>query len=145
MTEGEALSLSERSRGLGDDANRVQLQRQLWLDFDGNGYTINDTISGKMTKGWRLDALPEMQLGKVSLDGKNQLITLTASGKQGVEVRKGTIALDADSRSVGNIRSISAVGWAQNFNQVIRNGEIPAIFQIGNFFSILIKCRPERS
>ena len=44
-----------------------------------------------MTKGWRLDALPEMQLGKVSLDGKSQLITLTESGKQGVEVRKGAI------------------------------------------------------
>ncbi len=126
INQGENMDLKVIRRGDPEpEPNQLSINRKLWLDFDGAGYTINDTISGKMTKGWRLDALPEMQLGKVSLDGKSQLITLTGSGKQGVEVRKGTIALDADSRSVGNIRSISAVGWAQNFNQVNAELNLP--------------------
>jgi hypothetical protein len=126
INQGESMGLKVIRRGDPEpEPNQLSINRKLWLDFDGTGYTINDTISGKMTKGWRLDVLPEMQLGKVSLDGKSQLITLTGSGKQGVEVRKGTIALDADSRSVGNIRSISAVGWAQNFNQVNAELNLP--------------------
>ena len=126
LNQSESMGLKVIRRGDPEpEPNQLTINRKLWLDFDGAGYTINDTISGKMTKGWRLDALPEMQLGKVSLDGKSQLITLTGLGKQGVEVRKGTIALDADSRSVGDIKSISAVGWVQNFNQVNAELNLP--------------------
>jgi hypothetical protein len=127
INQGEGMSLKVIRRGDPEpEPNQLAINRKLWLDFDGEGYTINDTISGKMTKGWRLDALPETQLGKVNLDGASQLITLQPrSGKQGVEVRKGTIALDADSRIVGNIRSISAVGWEQSFNQVNTELNLP--------------------
>ncbi len=42
-----------------------------------------------MTRGWRLNVLPEMQLGQVELDGHNQLVTyLPGTKTQGVEVRK---------------------------------------------------------
>lgn len=126
INQGETLGLKLIRRGDPDpEANQLTINRKLWLDFDGAGYTINDTISGKMTKGWRLDALPETQLGKVALDGNSQLITLANTGKQGVEVRKGTIALDADSRRVGDINSISAVGWEQSFNQVYAELNLP--------------------
>jgi hypothetical protein len=126
INQGESMGLKVIRRGDPEpEPNQLTINRKLWLDFDGAGYTINDTISGKMTKGWRLDALPETQLGKVSLDGNSQLITLAGTGKQGVEVRKGMIALDADSRSVGNIRSISTVGWEQSFNQVNAELNLP--------------------
>jgi hypothetical protein len=126
ISQGESMALKLIRRGDPEpEPNQLTINRKLWLDFDGTGYTINDTISGKMTKGWRLNALPETQLGKVSLDSKSQLITLTGTGKQGVEVRKGAIALDADSRSGGDIRSISAVGWEQSFNQVNAELNLP--------------------
>jgi hypothetical protein len=126
INQGESMGLKVIRRGDPEpEPSQLSIRRKLWLDFDGGGYTVNDTISGKMTKGWRLDALPETQLGKVTLDGSSQLITLASTGKQGVEVRKGAIALDADSRSVGNIRSISAVGWEQNFNQVNAELNLP--------------------
>jgi hypothetical protein len=126
INQGESMALKLIRRGDPEpEPNQLTINRKLWLDFDGAGYTFNDTISGKMTKGWRLDALPETQLGKVTLDGNSQLITLTGTGKQGVEVRKGSIALDADSRSVGNIRSISPVGWEQSFNQVNAELNLP--------------------
>ncbi|CAG7856142.1 hypothetical protein MCAMS1_00528 [biofilm metagenome] len=126
INKGDSMTLKVIRRGDPEpEPNQLTINRKLWLDFDGAGYTINDSVSGKMTKGWRLDALPETKLGKVSLDGNSQLITLTAAGKQGVEVRKGMINLDADSRNEGDIKSISAVGWEQNFNQVNAELNVP--------------------
>ena len=126
INQGESMGLKIIRRGDPEpEPNQLSLNRKLWLDFDGAGYTINDTISGKMTKGWRLDALPETKLGKVALDGNSQLITLADTGEQGVEVRKGMINMDADSRVEGDIRSISAVGWEQSFNQVNAELNLP--------------------
>ncbi|MBK8816768.1 MAG: hypothetical protein IPN42_15240 [Methylococcaceae bacterium] len=127
VNAGEAMAFKVIRRGDPEpEPNQLTINRKLWLDFDGAGYTVNDTIYGKMTKGWRLDALPETKLGKVSLDGKSQLITLsTESSKEGVEVRKGAIALEADSRRIGDIGSIGAVGWEQHFNQVNAELNLP--------------------
>lgn len=126
INKGEGMALKVIRRGDPDpEPNQLAINRKLWLDFDGAGYTINDTINGKMAKGWRLDALPETKLGKVTLDGDSQLITLVGTGKHGVEVRKGAINLVADSRFEGGIRSISAVGWAQSFNQVNAELNLP--------------------
>ncbi|MDD1612073.1 MAG: hypothetical protein LUQ57_02925 [Methylococcaceae bacterium] len=108
------------------EPNQLNLKRKLWLDFDGQGYTVNDTITGKMTSGWRLNALPEIKLGKVMLDGNNQLVTrLEGSGKEGVEVRRGMISLEADSRFTGSIGELSAVGWEQGFQQVSAELNLP--------------------
>ncbi|MEQ1558718.1 MAG: hypothetical protein ABL933_07225 [Methyloglobulus sp.] len=127
IKQGESMALKVIRRGDPDpEPNQLTLNRKLWLDFDGEAYTVHDTINGKMTKGWRLDALPETQLGQVSLDGASQLITLRpGSGKQGVEVGKGNISLAADSRTVANIRAISAVGWEQSFKQVNAELNLP--------------------
>ncbi|MCF6202217.1 MAG: hypothetical protein L3J59_00900 [Methylococcaceae bacterium] len=106
------------------EPNRLNLKRQLWLDFSGEAYTVTDTITGKMTKGWRLNTLQETQLGQVKLNNQSQLIT-TDSDRQGVEVRKGHIYLQADSRINSSISNISAVGWDQNFHQVQAELNIP--------------------
>lgn len=117
---GQAMGFKTLRRGDPEpEPNRLSLTRKLWLDFDGSGYTVNDAMTGKMSSGWRLNALPETHLGKVTLNGDNQLITQQkGTHKQGVEVRKGSIALDADSRIVGAIASMSAVGWEQRFDSV---------------------------
>ncbi len=127
INQGQALSFKVIRRGDPEpEPNQLNLTRKLWLDFDGKGYTVNDKISGTMTSGWRLNALPLTKLGKVTLDGNNQLITEQANtGKQGVEVRKGMIMLDADSRNIGAIGEISAVGWEQNFHSVSAELNLP--------------------
>ena len=120
INHGQAMGFKVIRRGDPEpEPNQLSINRRLWLDFDGKGYTVNDTINGKMTSGWRLNALPATQLGKVTLDGNNQLITQQAgTDKQGVEVRKGMIVLNADSRIKGDIDSLSAVGWDQSFHNV---------------------------
>ncbi|MDO9214837.1 MAG: hypothetical protein Q7U23_13540 [Methylococcales bacterium] len=108
------------------EPNQLNLTRKIWLDFNGSGYTVNDTISGKMTSGWRLNSLPETQLGKVTLNGSSQLITKHgATNKEGVEVRNGSLLLEADSRIQGKIGRMSAVGWEQTFNQVTAELNLP--------------------
>ena len=120
VNKGENMVIKTLRRGDPEpEPNQLHLQRKLWLDFDGGGYTINDRISGKMTHGWRLNSLPEIQLGQVMLNGDNQLITQLPDNKdQGVEVRKGAIELTADSRLTQSISNLSATGWAQHFHQV---------------------------
>ncbi|MGZ8162336.1 MAG: hypothetical protein ACXWTT_05660 [Methylobacter sp.] len=127
IEQGQALGFKVIRRGDPEpEPNQLNLTRKLWLDFNGEGYTVNDRIIGKMTSGWRLNALPQTQLGKVTLDGNSQLITRqTGTDKQGLEVRKGLIALDADSRNAGNISTISAVGWEQSFHNVSAELNLP--------------------
>lgn len=125
ISQGQAMHFKLIRRGdPGPEPNQLNLTRKLWLDFDGTGYTVNDLITGRMTRGWRLNALPRTQLGKVMLDGQSQLITRDAD-KQGVEVRRGRITLDADSRLADGIGTLSAVGWEQNFHNVNAELNLP--------------------
>ncbi|PPK68737.1 hypothetical protein B0F88_111145 [Methylobacter tundripaludum] len=126
INQGQAMGFKTIRRGDPEpEPNQLNLSRKLWLDFDGEGYTVNDTITGNMTRGWRLNTLPQTQLGKVTLNGGNQFITQDKSGKQGVEVRTGSITLDADSRIVGAVGSTSAVGWEQDFHTVHAELNLP--------------------
>ena len=127
INRGQTMGFKVIRRGDPEpEPNQLAITRKLWLDFDGKGYTVNDTISGKMTRGWRLDALAKTQLGKVTLDGKNQLITQQpGTDKQGVEVRKGVLMLSADSRIAGDIDVMSAVGWEQSFHNVSAELNLP--------------------
>ena len=132
ISQGESMVLKVLRRGDPEpEPDQLQLTRKLWLDFDGQGYSINDLISGKMTRSWRLDALAETQLGRVELDGQSQLITrLSSADKQGIEVRKGVIQLRADSRKTGTISEISAVGWEHDFHQVNAELNLPPGWQL---------------
>jgi len=124
--QGQTMPFKTIRRGDPEpEPNQLNLVRKLWLDFDGQGYTVNDSITGTMTRGWRLNALPQTQLGRVELNGSDQFITHDQAGKQGVEVRNGAISLNADSRVAGAAGSTSAVGWAQDFRSVRAELNLP--------------------
>jgi len=122
---GQSMVFKTLRRGDPEPApNQLSLQRRLWLDFDGQGYTVSDHISGKMTRDWRLDTLSELQLGQALLNGQPQLITQSPRG-QGLEVRRGMLQLQADSRLETDIAHWHAVGWQQAFQQVSAELNIP--------------------
>lgn len=112
------------------EPNQLTLMRKLWLDFDGGGYTVSDRIAGKMTREWRLNSMPETRLGQVQLNGQNQLITQLADGRQGVEVRRGALQLNADSRVTGSIAELSVTGWQQRFRQVQAELHLPPAWRV---------------
>jgi len=124
---GQAMGVKVIRRGDPEpDANQLVIKRKLWLDFDGGGYTAHDTIIGTMARDWRLNTLASNQLGKATLNHQDLLITRQAgSDKQGVEVRPGGIDLQADSRIIGNIGELGAVGWEQDFQQAEAELNLP--------------------
>ncbi len=116
----ETMALSERRRGDADPApDLLNLSRTLWLDFDGTGYTASDKISGTLHKSWRLDMQPGTELGRVVASGSDQFITRLDKGSAaGVELRQGSLNLEADSRITGEVGRIPAVSWNADFHQV---------------------------
>lgn len=97
---GASMIFKETRRGDPDPApDSLSLRRTWWLDFDGRGYTIQDQISGTMSRQWFLAMNPPGLLGRVSVDGTDQLITTQGPEKKpGVELRKGQLDLVAESR-----------------------------------------------
>ncbi|MBN2645535.1 MAG: hypothetical protein JXR59_08705 [Desulfuromonadaceae bacterium] len=117
MSGTETLQLTSRSRG--DEppaADRLSLQRTLWLDFDGSGYTAEDHFSGTLSNAARLEAEPSLQLGRVQINGEDQFITRTSqSGASGFEVRQQQVDIQAESRiEPAHISQLPAVGWQLN-------------------------------
>ncbi|CAN2043730.1 membrane hypothetical protein [Candidatus Magnetomoraceae bacterium gMMP-1] len=114
---GSEIIFKEVRRGDPDPApDQLHINKTWWLDFDGRGLTINDNIHGTINKNWRLSMNPPCILGRASIDGKDQLITShEKDGKAGVEVRKGTLNLNADSRFTASTRLLPAVGWDHDF------------------------------
>lgn len=128
MTPESQLTLVASKRGDSDPANeRLELQRTLWLDFDGGGYTVKDFVTGELKSRSRLEASPVLQLGRVSSHGQDQFITHlpTATGA-GVEVRQGNVALEAESRILPvDLGALPAVGWQFNPEQLVTRLNLP--------------------
>ncbi|MEE4376663.1 MAG: hypothetical protein V2J55_04010 [Candidatus Competibacteraceae bacterium] len=114
MQPGQELTLVTRKRGDADPVpDRLHLERTLWLDFAGRGYTVQDRLNGTISRSARLEAAPPLLLGQVMINGQPQFITrLPDSALDGIEVRQGQIQLTADSRlEPARINSLPAVGW----------------------------------
>ncbi|MFN7976188.1 MAG: hypothetical protein U0166_28295 [Acidobacteriota bacterium] len=130
---GETMKLAERRRGDADPApDRLTLRRDLWLDFDGGGYTIKDRITGTLERSWRLEMKSPVVLGRVAIENQDQLITALDKTNQtsGVEVRQGQVNVDADSRVTGSASSIPAVGWNHDFQDVAATLHLPPGWRI---------------
>ncbi len=120
LTGKQTLKLKTLQRGgASPEPNRLRLQRAMWMDFDGKGYTFQDRLTGTMTRGWRLVSSPELQLGAVSIEGEPQFITTLEGGQdQGVEVRRGQIQVEATSRYSASLSQLPVSGWKHDFQAV---------------------------
>lgn len=110
--------------------NRLTVKRKFWLDEQGGGLTVLDSISGTMTSGWRLNVDSSQNLGKVSVRGIPRLITrLEHSDQTGVEVRQGNLALQAESRIETAVQTggltIPAIGWDHNVQNLSAELNLP--------------------
>jgi hypothetical protein len=114
------ITFKEVRRGDPDPApDMLDLKRTWWLDFAGSGFTIQDQIGGTMSRQWYLAMNPPGILGRVSVDGTDQLITNQGTDKKpGVELRKGQLNLVAESRYEASTRVLPAVGWDHDFQAV---------------------------
>ncbi|HWO09831.1 MAG TPA: hypothetical protein VNN80_10140, partial [Polyangiaceae bacterium] len=110
--------------------NRLALERELWLDLDGNGYTVRDRLSGSMSRTWRLDLLSGA-LGHAAVAGVDQLITQhPTSGARGLELRQGSLDLSAEWRLDDARGELPAVAWSENVEQLGSNLYLPPGWQL---------------
>ncbi len=131
---GDTLQFKETRRGSPQPPpDQLSLQRNLWLRFDGSGYTFQDIISGQKNNGWRLEMVPPIELGRVMVNNREQFITKRAgSEKAGVEVREGQLQLTADSTYSGRISSLPATGWDHDFQKVNATLHLPPGWKLLN-------------
>ena len=100
MTAGSTFQLDTLRRGVDpDEPSQLRLQRQLWLDFDGEGYSVRDQISGELRSQWRLETGEGLDLGQ-ALRAQRKI-----KGKATVEssVRVSTSRLDRLIDMVGEL------------------------------------------
>lgn len=124
---GETLKLTEQQRGNPEpELDKLMLNRTIWLDGDGGGYTLQDRIGGTISRSWRLEARAPITLGHANVDGIDQYLTKSGpEGETGFEVRHGRANIVADSRIEGSLRTIAAAGWNTSFQGMAAQLNLP--------------------
>ncbi|MGH8171970.1 MAG: hypothetical protein ACREPX_02410, partial [Rhodanobacteraceae bacterium] len=135
LGEGAELKIDERSRGLAaDERNRLTLDREMWLDFDGAGWFARDRVRGQMLQGWRFDAAAPFALERADAIGvghssnPNEALLVTegaAPGLTGVEWRTPLVDLAAGLRIVPASASLAVTGWQDTFDRVSTTLHLP--------------------
>jgi hypothetical protein len=127
LQAGGTLKLLESRRGNanpGPDA--LEISRTLWLDFNGQGYTAQDRISGTLSRSTRLEMASPGVLGRASSEGQDQTITrMSPQGPSGLALRSEQAHIEADSRIEGPLRSLSATGWLSDFTRADLTLKLP--------------------
>lgn len=109
---GAVLELITKGRGEVVIPPLLQVKRDLWLDFDGQGFTSQDRITGQARGGQRIEADGQNHLGRLEINGTPRYITRNPNtGQAGVEVRENQLNLLAEGRMEEPLRSFPALGW----------------------------------
>ncbi|NNF52660.1 MAG: hypothetical protein HKN59_09510 [Gammaproteobacteria bacterium] len=131
LKPGQTLSIEERGRGVSADReNRLSLNRELWLDFNGDGLTIKDQMSGEMQHLWRLDIAEPYTLQSAKSGEDSLLITEGATpALRGVEVRTPALSLEASSRVTAR-GGIPVTGWTETMQSVSARLNLPPGYKL---------------
>ena len=123
---GASLAFAEVRRGEAEPPpDALTLARELWLDPDGRAAGVRDHFGGTLHATTRLDLRPPGMLGRIAIDGQDQLVTADPETKAaGVELRRSALELEADSRiALGG--EIPAVGWTTGVEQLQATLHVP--------------------
>ncbi len=122
---GARLVLKEVRRGQpSPPPDALKLTRVLWLDPDGNAASVRDSFGGTL-RSTRLDLAAKGTLGRVALDGQDQLVTANPETKAaGIELRREALRLEADSR-LSLHGAWNAVGWTTGVQQLGATVNVP--------------------
>ncbi len=128
LVEPEAMvGFKEMHRGAPDAApDSLEIFRAIWLDFDGGGLTVQDSVHGAIRRNWTLRMLPPGDLGRVSLLGEDQPVVLLGEEPlPGVEIRNGSVSLVAESRYEDFSGELPSTGWDREFDRVSAELRLP--------------------
>ncbi len=119
VQKGQSLNFTTLKRGNPEPPpNHLTLHRIFWLDEDGAGMTVQEQLQGTVHSTPRLTIQPPAKLGRMVVNGRDQLITrLHENDPAGVEVRQGQINAMAVSR-IEEIGALPAGGWNQSISKL---------------------------
>lgn len=133
LVEPEAsMVFKQMHRGApGSMPDRLNISRTLMLDFDGQGLTVQDEIQGTVRNDWTLTMQPPGQLGRATLQGKDQpIVLLGKEERSGIELRKSQVQLTSESRYESFRGSLPATGWEREFDSVSARLQLPPGWQL---------------
>lgn len=74
---------------------KIRIQRELWLAFDGDRFTASDHVTGTLDHPRRLSVQPPWVLERASVAGDPLLVGKGTGNRRGVELRQRHLQLDA--------------------------------------------------
>lgn len=126
VSPSQKLLLKVEQRGGGSLQNQLSVNREAWVDFSGNGYTVVDSLSGMMQSLWRLEQLPPLNLGRIEMNGQMQLLTqLPESQGAGIEVRSRNLNLTSVSRQENRLNTLPRNGWNVSLDRIDTQLNLP--------------------
>ncbi len=125
------INLEEISRGeQNSPIPQLDLQRELWLSFDGTKMTQQDQLTGTVGRANRLNVLPGNEVGRVVANGSPVLITKApGSDLRGVEVREQEVYLTAIGTQSFD-KPLLAHGWDTTMASVQGVLNLPPAWQL---------------
>jgi predicted secreted protein len=132
LSPGDEITVAERSRGPGDeDRNQIAVERNLWWDFAGTGYTFQDLVSGRMQQDWRLAMAEPYRLQGARQNGQPLLVTQGEDDRAGIEVRTPDLGIEATGR-IEQRGALPASGWTTRLASLGITLRLPPIAENGN-------------
>ena len=126
ITEKKPFTLKEELRGDAEPPeDKISISREFWMDFDGNGFSVKDTVNGTLNKNRRLGMQDNYEMGSVSVSDKPQLITKIGAENRAVELRQGSLYLDSLSKYFGSVLDIPATGWNSDTTRLSAKINLP--------------------
>lgn len=136
-TPGDTLTIEELKRGVHRrPSNSLSLDRTLWLDLDGRGFTARDELNGQLKASSRLNVKTRGALGRATLKSQGQSLPLlitkdvhhdksVEAGEEGVEIRVEELNLKADFRYPDAQERIIALDWSEPMNKLTVKINLP--------------------
>lgn len=126
LDANDGLTVEQGTRGTeGGAADQLQLQRQIWLDFDGHGFSISDHLTGTLQHTQRLDVGAPWQLQRAAQDEQPLLVTQTDNGRSGVELRGTDLDLQAGLRIADRHGTLPSTGWLASLESIDATLHLP--------------------
>jgi hypothetical protein len=112
LDQNDGLAIQQGTRGgEGEAGDQIQLQRQIWLDFDGHGFNVSDHLTGTLSRTQRLDVEAPWQLQRASQGDVPLLVTDLGQGRTGAELRSSALDVRAGLRVADRSGSLPSAGW----------------------------------
>ncbi len=105
VSADQPVTLTEMQRGNPNPPpDTITVQRDLWVNFAGDGFIVKDALNAQIQQSKRLSA--GYSLGRIEIDGAAELVNTVDGSEPGIELQQGNY----------NIESVSAV--ARNGDQL---------------------------